>query len=59
MRSPCTFNPDYSWIVQRTEVNKEAIESLAPRIKTLSESLCEPIPPGDVDEKEREGELER
>jgi len=40
-------------------VNKHAMESLAPRVKTLSESLSDPIPPGDVTEKERAKELER
>ena len=43
---------------QRTEVNRRAIESLAPRIKTLSESLREPIPPSDFNEKERVKRLE-
>ena len=40
------------------EVIKQGIESLAPRIKTLSDSLREPIPPGDLNEKERERERE-
>jgi len=44
---------------QRTEVNEYAIESLAPRVKTLSEDLSIPIPPGDADERERANELER
>jgi len=39
-------------------VNKHAIESLAPRIKTLSESLSEPILPGDVNEEKRAKKLE-
>ena len=43
---------------QRTEVKAQAIESLAPRIRVLSESLSAPIPPNDVNEKEREKELE-
>ena len=40
-------------------MNKQAIESLAPRVKTLSESLRESIVPGDANEKERTGELEQ
>ena len=40
-------------------VNQRAIESLAPRIKKLSESLREPIPLGDVNEGARERKLER
>jgi len=40
-------------------VNEYAIESLAPRVKTLSEDLSIPIPPGDADERERANELER
>jgi len=54
-----TLDQDYSQTLQRTEVNTGAIESLAPRIKVLSESLSMPIPLGDVSEKEREGELEQ
>lgn len=40
-------------------MNERTIELLAPRVKILSESLCEPIPPGDVNERERERKLER
>jgi len=39
-------------------VNEHAIESLAPRVKMLSESLSAPIPPGDVNEEERTNKLE-
>ena len=39
---------------QQTEVDEQAIELLAPRVKALSESLYGPIPLGDVNEKERE-----
>ena len=53
----CTFNPHCLQPLQQTEVNKKAIESLAPRIKMLSESLGAPIHPSDVNEKERESEL--
>jgi len=44
---------------QQTEVNEQAIELLAPRIKMLSESLCAPIPTGDFSEEDRESELKR
>ena len=54
-----TSNLQCSWLLQRTEVNEQAVESLAPWIKTLSESLCQPIPPGDVNEEDREEKLER
>ena len=40
-------------------MNQLALQSLAPRVRKLSESLREPIVPGDVNEKEREGELGR
>jgi len=54
-----TFVLQYLLPFQQTEVNKDAIELLAPRIKVLSESLGAPIPLGDIDEGERESELER
>ena len=44
--------------VQRTKANKQAIESLAPRVKELSERLCEPIGEDDVKERERRTRLE-
>jgi len=40
-------------------VDEQAIESLAPRVKVLFESLSAPIPLGDVDEEEREKKLEQ
>ena len=46
-------------LFQRTEVDRHAIESLAPRVKALSESLCAPIPQGDINEEERAKTLER
>ena len=55
----CTFNEHCSWSFQPTEVDRRAIESLAPRLKTLSESLRAPISQGDVNEKERARKLER
>jgi len=54
-----TFNLQCLQSFQHTEVDEQAIESLAPRIKALSELLCVPIPPGDVNEKERERKLDR
>ena len=57
--SPHTFNVHCSRSFQRTEVDRQAIESLAPRVKILSESLCVPIPQGDVNEKQRVRKLER
>ena len=44
---------------QRTKANKQAIESLAPRVEELSELLCEPVSKGDVKERERRARLER
>jgi len=40
-------------------VNEHARESLAPRIKTLSELLSVSISPGDIDEEERSNKLGR
>ena len=54
-----TFSPKYSQLHQQTKVNKQSIELLAPRIKALSESLCAPIPSGDVNERAREKKMER
>jgi len=44
---------------QQTEVDEQAIESLALRVKALFESLSAPIPLGDVDEEARERELKQ
>jgi len=57
--SPRTYNSQCSQTLQQTEVNEDAIESLAPRVKTLSESLSAPISPGDVNEGDRAKKLER
>jgi len=43
---------------QRTKANRQAIESLAPKVKTLAERLCESVPEGDVKEGERRKRLE-
>ena len=53
------FNLQHLQSFQETGVDEQAIESLAPRIKTLSELLHTPIPLGDVNEKERERKLDR
>ena len=55
----CTFGPSCLWSFQQTEVNGQAIELLAPRVKALSESLSAPIQPGDINEKERGKKLEQ
>ena len=44
---------------QRTKANKQAIESLAPRVKALAELLCAPVPQGDAKEQERRKRLEQ
>ena len=44
---------------QRTKGNKQAIESLAPRVKELAERLCEPVSEVDVKERERRMRLEQ
>lgn len=44
---------------QRTKENEEAIESLAPRVKALSASLCTSVSEGDFKEKERRKKLDR
>ena len=44
---------------QRTKANRQAIESLAPRVKALDELLCEPVPEVDVKEQERRKRLEQ
>ena len=45
--------------LQRTKANRQAIESLAPRVKELAERLCERVDEGDVKERERRMRLER
>ena len=54
-----TFNLKYSKSFQQTEVDRQAIELLAPRVKVLSESLNTPICSSDVNEKRRGSKLER
>ena len=55
---PSIHSPQCLLAPQRTKANKQAIESLAPRVKVLSASICEPISEGDVKEEMRRGELE-
>jgi len=57
--SSCRFNSQCSQLFQHTGVDEQAIELLAPQVKVLSESLCVPIPPGDISERGREKERER
>jgi len=45
-------------LLQRTKANKQVIESLAPRVEELAERLCEPVPEGDIKERERRQRLE-
>ncbi|KAF9645378.1 WD40 repeat-like protein [Thelephora ganbajun] len=44
---------------EHTMANRRAIESLAPRVKALSESLCAPVSEGDANERERRKTLEQ
>jgi len=59
----CISNLHHLQLLQQTRVDQQAIGLLAPRIRTLSESLCDPFTIGDVNERkreeEREGELEQ
>ena len=55
----CTSGPSCLWSSQQMEVDGQAIDLLAPRVKALSESLSAPIQPGDINEKERGKKLEQ
>ena len=44
---------------QRTQGNKQAIESLASRVKSLAESLCAPVSEGDAREELRRKRLKQ
>ena len=44
---------------QQMKANKQSIESLAPRIQALAESLCAPISEDDIKERSRRNVLER
>ena len=45
--------------LQQTKANNQAIESLAPRVKLLAESLCAPVSEGDIKEESRRKILEQ
>ena len=55
----CTLSSYCLWPFKQTEVDAQAIELLAPRLKVLSNSLCAPIHKDDVNEKGRAEELEQ
>ena len=55
----CTLSSHCLWSFKQTEVDEQAIELLAPRLKVLSNSLCAPIHKDDVNEKGRAEELEQ
>ena len=57
--SSCTCCSWLLLVLQRTKANKQAIESLAPRVKALAESLCTPVSEGDTREESRRKALER
>ena len=59
MISSHTFDTHCLRSFQGTEVDRRAIESLAPRVKTLSGSLCTPIAEGDINEERRTRKLEQ
>lgn len=46
-------------VFQRTKANEQAIESLAPRVKTLFASLCKSASEDDFKERERREKLEQ
>ena len=46
-------------VFQRTKANEQAIESLAPRVKTIFASLCKSVSEDDFKERERREKLER
>ena len=49
--------PRYLQVPQRAKANRQAIESLTPRIKVLSASLCAPVSKGNAKEDMRRKEL--
>lgn len=46
-------------VPKRTMANRQAIESLAPRVKELAKLLSAPVPENDANEGERRNKLER
>ena len=59
VRFPSNVYLRCSQVLLRTKANKQAIESLAPRIRALAESLCRPVSEGDARERERRQKLEQ
>ena len=57
--SDTPLNPRRSQILQRTKANKQAIESLAPRVKALAGLLCAPVSDHDIGEGSRRKKLEQ
>ena len=55
---PCTLSRHLQ-VPQRTKANKQAIESLAPRVEALAESLCAPVAKEDTKERARRQKLEQ
>ena len=56
--SPHILNLQCLQLLQETGVNQEAIGSLAPQVRILSDSLRDPFTGGNVDERRREKERE-
>ena len=46
-------------VSQQTNANRQAIESLAPRVEALAQSLCGAVSEDDVMERGRRKKLER
>ena len=59
MLSYRAYHLQRSRVFQRTRANRQAIESLALRVKTLSASLCASSPEGNLKEQKRRERLER
>lgn len=56
--TPRFLDPRCLQLSQQTMANKEAIESLAPRVNALAKSLCVPVSESDIGEKSRRETLE-
>ena len=54
-----TYDLQCLQVPQRTKANKQAIESLAPRVEAIAARLRERVPEGDLRERERRSKLER
>ena len=55
----CNIHLQCSQALRSTKANKQAIKSLAPRVKALAELLCKPVSEGDARERERRQKLEQ